>query len=247
MLNDLFDNLISSVAKSRAGLPSGSSKSRTTSMISNSTIDSKTDNNQRKISEQVQPTLKQHTTSGSVDIQSLDSLSSGLPTVHIKSTQQQHKFLSRKSKKQMKRADSCPEIESKGSPNLIGVPIEELITQGFRQTSVNDNNQANMLTISENGMEGILVDTGVDCLSGHCQDVESIDTVPCGNLIEYENDESFVTVDNIQPEGPTTFSENTRPSTYERQFSDALIIPSPFDQPESPLSPEMQIRSSNIV
>ena len=140
---------------------------------------------------------------------------SNLPSVHVKA-QQQHRFISRKSvHRKFRNSQSLPDMKEGSSPDLIEVPFEDLVKGGNFDCKFSQNQQEKnvMTTIDESAINesnkmvpavnGSDIDCAVDCLK--------------------DQEESYVTVD------PVT-SERRDSESFNRQLSDALIIPDPFER-----------------
>ena len=137
---------------------------------------------------------------------------SGLPSVHLKA-QQQHRFMARKSVlRKLQKSQSLPLIKDNLSPDLIEVPFEDLIRRMDGTTPPNQaSGQAFMSTIDESVINESSVT--VSCVNGSGIDFAE----DCLN----DHEESYVTVD------PVTRRDS---ESINRQLSDTLIIPDPFER-----------------
>lgn len=124
---------------------------------------------------------------------------SGLPSVHVKA-HHQHRFIARKSTgRKQRKSNTSQTNEGSVSPDLIEVPIEDVVKRTIDGTLAKKKN-TNTSTVHES-----VIDCGEDCLSEENN---------------YEED------------------RQQRRVSYSQQFSDALIIPDPFEREvDDPMSP----------
>jgi len=155
-------------------------------------------------------------------------LPSGLPSVHVKQQQQQHRFISRQStNKKIQKSHSLPESENV-SPDLIGVPFEDVIqrtidgelhNRGSSSLSNAHNRGSSNLSNAQSTMNDSLIDLGEDCMSN-------------GNFQQKDSTQSF-----------TNITRTDTRALFNRQLSDALIIPDPYDKEQD----EPRILSEDII
>ena len=84
-----------------------------------------------------------------------ENMPSGLPSVQVKAQQHQHRFISRKgTNNKFRKSQSLPETDNV-SPDLIGVPFEDLIQRSIDGTIQNLSRQDRQCDTAVNNANGV--------------------------------------------------------------------------------------------